>query len=132
MPGINQASRNLGSDVIVVVVGSGDAEHLAEIHAERAPDTLFAVATDEWREALGVVAFPETLFVDQTGHIAERLQGGQEAAYFEARGRALLAETPGTPTITPPSPAPAAEPRSGKHKRYARWVYNFLEKFSKH
>lgn len=118
--------------MVVVVVGSGDPGHLAEIHRERAPNTLFAVATDEWREALGIVAFPETLFVDHTGHIAERLQGGQEADYFEARGRALLSEASGLAPAPPDPSQSGAELTSGKHKRYARWVYNFLERVSKH
>lgn len=136
MPEVDEVAARYEGRAVVVAVGTGSEERIAKLRAEKALSLPVPRATDPWRETLGVVAFPETLFIDAQGRVAERLQGGQEGPYFAARIDALLAEAAalapsGDPAAEPAAeassqpaqPAPAASAESGSHGFIPRIVY---------
>ena len=105
--------------VRVVAVGTGDADHVEKIRENKALAVPVPIATDAWRATFGVVAFPETLFVDVEGRVAARLLGGEELPYFEAQVTALLAEAEtGEATA-----AVATADGEGRHSFVARLLY---------
>lgn len=111
--------------VAVWAVGTGSEGRLSHLRDEKGLSLPIAVADDPWREALQVEAFPETLFIDAQGRVAERLQGGQDFAYFNARVEALLAEAAGEATAGSAPDAPA-EAASGRHGFIAKLAYFVL------
>jgi hypothetical protein len=78
--------------VRVVAVGTGSTERLTLLRQEHAMGLAVPEANAEWRDALEVVAFPETLIIDQQGRIAARLLGGHDLAQFSQVVEMLLVE----------------------------------------
>lgn len=90
MEEVNKELRAQG--VLVVGAGTGDAWRVDGIRYDKRLTFRVPNATDAFRDAVGVDAFPMTLFIDRKGRIAERLHGGANADYFRKRVQYLLSE----------------------------------------
>jgi hypothetical protein len=93
LPELNTVAQKFASEGLVVIgAGTGEEPRLEAVREKTGVTFPMPHATDALLESLGLTAFPETVMIDRLGRVAAVLHGGQDAAYFEARVKELLAE----------------------------------------
>lgn len=116
--------------VLVVAAGSGDAWRVDSLRYNKRLSMAVPVASDAFRQTLGVAAFPETLFIDRKGRVAERLRGGADAAYFRARVQYLLQEPLDDATADALGATGKPATPSTNHGLFNRAVYEVVKLFN--
>lgn len=111
--------------VLVVAAGTGDTWRVDGIRYDKRLSMRVPHATDALREALGVNGFPETLFIDRQGRIAERLRGGADASYFRSRIQYLLRE----PDDGAAAALPVTTEKETRHALIPALVYKVVKLF---
>ena len=81
--------------MVVLTVATGTAERIEMLRAQDGLGVLIAWAPEGWTDTVGIRAFPETIFLDPQGRIAERIPYATDEAHLDERLEALVAELEG-------------------------------------
>ena len=134
LPEFKALQDTYGTDLHIVLAGTGSPERLSEVAGEKAPGVHLVKADDAFLAAMDLSAFPETLFIDRQGRVAEHLRQNEELAYFSERAALLLEEPINLDELgtdgemeTPPAPKGDITPDRGHHGFIARMTFRYLE-----
>lgn len=92
--------------VVVLTVGTGSTERIEMLREKNGLGVPIAHAPEGWTATVGVLAFPETIFLDTQGRVAERIPHATDEAHLEERLAALVAEASGAAVVYEPVAAP--------------------------
>lgn len=97
MPEVDAVWRKWAGDsrVLVLTVATGTSERIEMLRAQNQLGVPIAWAPEGWTETVGIRAFPETIFLDAQGRIAERIPHATDEEHLLERLDALVAEAEG-------------------------------------